>query len=236
MAVENDNNKNLNIKMLITKIKNENQHHILEKLTFQHESNRLYLAGYTENIDPKKKDTIGTIHIYGTYNEKKAKREKYDVKIYKNNDKNTLYCSCPDCKFNGVKNNTSCKHICFIVLCILKIYDPIFFETKILSEEQIKTLITLLTSKKIFDDKSLVKNFDVMSLDMYRKFTREISQDDECPICYNTLFELHNTNICCMDCKNEVHFDCMSVWLERNNTCVFCRSDSWKYFNSVKNG
>ena len=215
---------------------NPYQKAILNKVLTREEDDKIYLAGYNPNTDPKKKDIIGTIHIYGTYSYKKNKRETYEVKIYNKSPKGTLYCSCADCKFNGVKNGTSCKHISFIVTKILKLYDLNFFITKILTENQIAELINKLTSGNVLNDKDIIKKLEKITIDTYRAFVKEITEEDECPICCGSLIEDHKTNVCCLQCKNEVHFECVGIWLERHNTCVYCRSETWKDFNFVKNG
>ena len=221
---------------LYNNITNPKQKEILNKVLTRDENDRIYMAGYNANVDAKKPDILGTVHIYGTYNFKKGKRETYEVKIYKKSPKGTLYCSCADCKFNGVKNNTSCKHISFIVTKILKLYDETFFINKTLTEQQITELIGKLTNNQVLNDKDIVKILEKITIDTYRAFTKNITEDDDCPICCGALAPEHKTNLCCISCKNEVHLECMSVWLERNNTCVYCRSDTWKHFNQVKNG
>jgi hypothetical protein len=225
-----------NLRQLIDHIDNEYQHAILNKLLTRAEEDKIYLSGYEPNVDPKKKDVIGTIKVWGSI--RKGAREAYDVKIYKNNpDKGTLYCSCADCKFNGTKKSSSCKHISFVITRILKLFDVNFFLTKQLTEEQVAILISKLTTDTILKDTDLTKISKTVSLADYKNFTKDVSGLD-CSICCMSLEEdREQNNVACITCKNEIHLECISVWLERpENKCIYCRSDSWKYLNKVKNG
>ena len=226
----------LTLQQLINHIDNNYQQSILNKLLTRAEEDKIYLSGYEPNIDPKKKDVIGTIKVWGSL--KKGVRESYDVKIYKNNpEKGTLYCSCADCKFNGVKKHTSCKHISFVIIRILKLLDVNFFNTKQLNESQVAQLIAKLTTDTVLKDTDITKISRIISLADYKIFTKD-NCDLDCAICCLSLEDDRNqNNVACLNCKNEIHLECISVWLERpSNTCIFCRSDSWKYLNKVKDG
>jgi len=235
MAAANDQTVYPTLHQLIDHIDNDYQKAILNKLLTRAEEDKIYLSGYVSNIDPRKREIVGTIKVWGSM--KKGVREAYDVKIYNNSpEKGTLYCSCADCKFNGVKRASSCKHISFVVIRILKLYDTNFFATKQLTNDQILTLIAKLTTDTVLKDVDLTKVSRTVSLDDYKQFTKDVVGLD-CPICCISLEEDRNVNnVACITCKNEIHLDCMSVWLEKSNCCVFCRSDSWKYLNKVKDG
>ena len=236
MAAANDQTIFPNLQQLIPNINNDYQRAILNKLLTRAEEDKIYLSGYEANIDPKKKDVIGTIKVWGSL--KKGVREAYDVKIYKNNpEKGSLYCSCADCKFNGVKKSSSCKHISFVIVRILNLLDVNYFSTKQLNESQIAQLIAKLTTDTVLKDIELTKISRSITLSDYKTFTKDNTGLD-CAICCISLEEDRNeNNVACLNCKNEIHLDCISVWLEKpSNTCIFCRSDSWKYLNRVKDG
>lgn len=236
MAAANNQTVFQDLRQLIDHIDNDYQKMILFKLLTRAEEDKIYLSGYEANLDKKKKDVIGTIKVWGSI--RKGSRESYDVKIYKNNpEKGSLYCTCADCKFNGTKKQSSCKHISFVVTRILKLFDVNFFLTKQLTEEHIAILISKLTTDTVLNDKELTKISSTVSLADYKNFTKDIS-GLECSICCMDLNEdREQNNVACISCKNEIHMECISVWLENpNNKCIYCRSDSWKYLNRVKNG
>ena len=214
---------------------NENQYHILTKIVTDVEYSKIYLSDYIANTDVKKKDIIGTVKVLGTYNEKKKIREEYEIKIYKKSDKGTFWCSCADHKFNSVKKGTCCKHICFLVCKVMKLLDVEFFKTKTLTQEQIDALIQKLTSDTIWKDSTITKEFDKITLELFKNFSKQI--DDACPICFNDLEENEKPLLlACPTCHNYTHKECIEIWLEKQQRCVLCKSDVWKNYDKVKNG
>ena len=214
---------------------NEHQKEIFSKILTNSEYSKLYLSNYEPNIDPKKNDTYGTIKVLGTYNFKKAERELYSIKIYKESEKGTFWCSCPDHKFNSSKKNTVCKHICFIVCKILKYLNVDFFTNKTLSEEQINTLIKKLTSNDMTEiDKSLIKKFVapiIITKESFMNFVKQIDAGDDCPICFESIND--KTKLACPSCHNYIHEECALVCLETRNTCLFCMDDIWKNYKKL---
>jgi hypothetical protein len=52
-----------------------------------------------------------------------------------------------------------------------------------------------------------------------------------CAICFDEMHKAaKDTILSCPDCHNNIHFECMRVWLEKNITCVYCRSDVWRQY------
>jgi len=232
-SIENDFNslaikepKSLND--LIHDISNPYQKDILERLLISNEESQIYLSEFDTNT---KKVTL-----LGTYNHKKNKREAYEVKIY-DSGKCSFWCSCPYHKFKSSKENTVCKHICFLVCKIAKHYSTEFFESKIIDKDVLDTLIDKLNGNDIWKDKCVCKKLSLLKKDHFHNYSKEIEKDDMCPICYDE-FNIHQLNgvISCPSCENYIHTECMNVWLERHNTCVYCRSDIWKYYKTVESG
>ena len=237
-ALEDKSTVNQSIKtiqQLLPHIQNDYQYQILTKIISDVEYSKIYLSDYEPNTDVKKKDIIGTIKILGTYNEKKKLREEYEVKIYKDSPKGTFWCNCADHKFNSSKKGTSCKHICFLVCKVMKIFDLNFFATKKLNQLQIDALIQKLTSDSLWKDSSLAKEFEKITLDTFKNFMKQL--EDCCPICFNDLEENEKPILlACPTCHNYTHKECMEVWLEKQQRCVLCKSDIWGNYAKVKTG
>ena len=142
-------------------------------------------------------------------------------------------CSCPDFKFNSKNKNIVCKHICFLICKVAKILKPYFYETKILNDDDFNALITKLTSENIWTDSAITKNIEKITMELFTQFTKPIA--DSCPICFNDLTENDKHIILsCPCCKNYVHTECIEVWMEKKMECVFCRSDCWDKYVSIK--
>ena len=117
----------------------------------------------------------------------------------------------------------------------MKILDVEFFKTKNFTQEQIDVLIQKLTSDTIWKDVSITKEFDKITVEIFKNFSKQI--DDSCPICFNDLEENEKPLLlACPTCHNYTHGECMSIWLEKQQRCVLCKSDVWKYYDKVKNG
>ena len=154
---------------------------------------------------------------------------------------NTLKCNCQD-SFNCFINNLYCKHLCFVLIKIGKIFnDEIFLRDALLEEECIKIILRLnincsnepdiifnyLTEKfKIKKESISIKKFQPLD-------NCKINIKDDCPICY---LELDNTNntLKCPECKNYIHKECIKKWLLYNKNCALCRSEIWAEYNHIK--
>ena len=223
--------KPTNINQLMKMLTNEAQVKSLEKLLHTNECDHVYLEQYETNTltDKKHINIQGTFSLLGAMNAK-GTRDNHNVKMYKDR---TFWCSCPDHKFNSVKKKMYCKHICFIVCKVGKILDPSFFETKILTPEQFDSLIAKAQdTTKLICDTTICRPPAEITSSYFKGTTKEITDDDVCPICFDALQSPSSSNnnplLSCPSCKNYVHKECMSVWLERKDTCVYCRSDVWK--------
>lgn len=196
---------------------------------------KVYLQGYTNNIDEGKKNLIGTIKILGQYNFQKKERESYNIKIL-TNEENTFWCSCIDHKLNSVKKGTVCKHISFIVCKVMKVFNLDFFDSKKLSETKLEELIAKFSDKSdLWKNKDYVRDIKQLTIDTFKLFPEPI--DDVCTFCYD---QMNNDDkpksVCCPSCKHCYHSECMDIWLENYLRCSICSSDIWKHYTSVKNG
>lgn len=197
----------------ISNIDNDIQSEIILKL-FCGYSGDMYLEDYNQH------DNLMQIHMLGS--KKNNKREKYTITI-KNN---RCACTCKDFQFRSKKLNIVCKHITFIICKVSHILDYHFFETKQLTEPQITKIQTILSNNAIW------KNRQISVKDINKEFftnTKDHDPTDTCPICYECLT---STLVSCPQCKNYIHKECMDIWLETKNTCVFCRSYDWKNYVS----
>ena len=115
---------------------NKNQYFILS--TLRNEENKILLENYTKNTNNIKKN----INIEGIFFVKSETERIYEIKVYKHgmNEKGSFSCNCPDYKFNSKKKNIVCKHICYIVCNVAKIFDLSYFENKQLTLNQFNIL------------------------------------------------------------------------------------------------
>ena len=160
----------------------------------------------------------------------------YEISI--NVENGSLWCNCPDMKSFSKRFDCICKHCCFVILKIGKIFDSNVIKNKKLEENHIEMITDRLQSQ--IELKNVELSLKFMSMKepqpLYKnhyKFDstdKPINEEDECPICYDYL------NVgevkCCLDCKNYIHTNCMNKWLETKKTCVLCRSTCWSQLNN----
>lgn len=202
-------------------------------------------------IDLKKQEDKNIFLISG------STKNVYEVVL--NNRK--FECSCPDAKTWSKRHHVVCKHICFVLFRVSKMFVKLgeniyfgydleqsssFFETHKLNDREQEFMEIFLVKRQFGKDvmnddlkgKYLerLSNGPTTSL-LFQKSTKILETSDECPICYDVLL---NDDIkiemllSCPDCKNYVHPKCMEKWLEYNKTCVYCRSDIWTKLNEKK--
>jgi hypothetical protein len=219
------------ISELLTRLTNEAQKQALQRLLYRDESNQVYLSAYQSNPTRlgRTGDVEGTFTILGTI--RHGTRESYTVKWYRlTSTKPSFWCNCPDHKFNSNKKNMVCKHICFLVTRVGRILDPAFFEGKRLTAEQHTQLLEIVGNAAMFQNVPIVPVTPrETQRDVFMECRKPVEADDSCPICYDSMIETACLN--CPTCSNNVHRDCMEVWLERNRTCVYCRSTVWSAWN-----
>lgn len=238
------------INELIALVSNTHQKDTLIKISPSYaraEEDQIYMNSFTLNTSTERRlqNVAGTFEILGCM--RKGVRTHYDIKLFKpnTNEKGSFWCNCSDHKFNSSKQNKVCKHICFVVCKLGKILDPNFFETKQLSEEHFQKILEKATDTNTFRDCTLCRVPDTVTIELFQEKKKTITEDDTCPICYDAFTEninefnntnnlsLVNTCLSCPNCYNYVHKECMHVWLERKDTCVYCRNDIWKKYKTA---
>jgi uncharacterized Zn finger protein len=194
-------------------------------------------------ISKKQKERINKAHYQCLYLlEKNLTEKSIEIKLTGStlniytitiNDLN-ITCDCPDI-YQCNKYNLYCKHICFVICMIGKIYSTDIFMNKKLKEEDKYIIISKLFN--IFDDPNIVchmllEKYNILKLKMKPSEAR--NKEEECSICYNKLdTDLYTCNVC----SNAIHNTCMDIWIKTNNTCVFCRNTiekESKYLNISK--
>ena len=100
-----------------------------------------------------------------------------------------------------------------------------------------KFLQVNLSSSRVLNEESLALQQEVKQeekqevekpKDQFSICHKSISEEDECPICYDSLLQGEVKS--CPSCYNSIHADCIRKWLETRSTCVLCRSDVWRLF------
>lgn len=226
---------------LINSIENSYQVDNLNKILLNSEKDKIYFKDYNINTSKttKNKNLIGTIGVLGTFNHSKNKRENYDIKIFNDLEDETFTCSCCDFKFNSKKKNTVCKHICFVICKIGKIYDTSFFITKKLNNEHLNILINKLSDVNIYNDKSIAKKVQTFNYNSFFNFTDYKENECSCIVCYTEVLqdEIDNNKcISCPKCNQIFHKECMDVWLEEHTKCAYCNTENiWNHFDELEN-
>jgi len=165
-------------------------------------------------------------------------------------------CNCPDAKPWSKKHHVVCKHICFVLFRVIKLFyklgsnvymgwdidsPTLFFDTHKLSEKEQDYIDKFLLRKQFGNDvmnddlkKKYLEKLSIQSGTLFTKSTKMLETTDECPICYDVLLNEEiklEQLLSCPDCKNYVHPKCMEKWLEYNKSCVYCRSEIWVKLN-----
>lgn len=204
---ESEQNK---ITHLICEITNDKLSEIVLKL-FSGESD--YSLMYLSDINVS--ESIVNIKLLGS--KRKQSRETYDIEI--NFEQRKIGCSCKDYTFRCQKNGIVCKHITFLVTKVANIYDVKYFNTTILSDDNVKTLKEVLNTNTLNTSSVSIKGINKD----FKSSNKEFNEREVCPICCDC-FQTKNECLSCPECKNFVHKNCFDVWFENSNKCVYCRS------------
>ncbi len=218
------------------RLDNPNQYEILNRIRPNHNrwdprnTRDVFLSSYTPNTstDRKKANIEGEFAVLGTL--RKGERESYKVTWYKQGSqvRGSFWCSCPDQKFNGSKKNIYCKHISFLICRMANLYDPEIFSTKQLSSDNHEAFKQKVTNAAVLQQVQPPPHVVPTATNVFSECGKAVEEGDSCPICYD---DLANTVLLgCPTCKNNIHKECMEVWLERNQTCVYCRSTAWTHY------
>lgn len=155
-----------------------------------------------------------------------------------------FYCNCPDSKSHAKRHNALCKHICFVIFKVLK--DSVnkdntdLFKTHSVNVEERDKIIGKILKINICEDndftnKHLINKYekikDINPEDLF-KVTKDITLDEDCPICYDELKELTSCAQC-PSCRNVLHVKCIKKWLNSGKiSCPYCRSAAWENYGS----
>ena len=137
-----------------------------------------------------------------------------------------IRCDCPDS--HNKSEILFCKHICFVICIVGKIYDNNIFVSRKLNEED-KSYIIFRIFNAAKDTnflcdflKEKYSNLKYKMIDEGNISANTRNIEDDCTICYNHMKE---TDVyTCSECLNSVHKECLKIWLKENNICIFCRS------------
>ena len=214
---------------LVDHITNVHQKQCLLKLILRNEENEMYLVETEENMNRtgRGSDVEASFTILGTV--RHGTRETYTVKWYRWRPTLTksFWCNCPDHKFNSSRKNMVCKHICFLVARVARMLDPAFFTNHVFTRAQHEEFrralnVNAIHRVSVFPTPSPLH---ITGRALFLECRKPVEESDVCPICYDSMAgECPN----CPTCSNNVHRACMEVWLERNRTCVYCRSGVWE--------
>jgi hypothetical protein len=156
-----------------------------------------------------------------------SKKSVYTLQLH---DNGKLWCDCPDMKVHCRKHSCVCKHVVFLLVRVLKHYDSEFFRTLVLTPDHVTMLqeradnLAMGVDEQIMN-MSLCEKYKTLKSDPF-EYTKPISEDDECSICYDALA---GAVVGCPTCNNGFHKKCMEKWLQSSihQTCVYCRSSAW---------
>jgi len=155
----------------------------------------------------------------------------YDVIIRK-----VATCSCPD----HAKGNL-CKHILFVLLKVMSldnksplIYQAAWIETELIEMfEQMNRRYrqlggTVLANRAVQESfAKLGKGEEEEEKDIGGVVRKQIDQEDDCPVCFDTLQNNSLTTVYCRGrCGANFHKNCIEHWLQQNQqnpTCPMCR-------------
>lgn len=132
-------------------------------------------------------------------------------------------CTCPDCKYRGMK----CKHIYFVLIKILKLTD----DKNSFTNEELKVLIK---KKDITDgikvDNSILIKYKKCVDGSIEQIPIKPRTDDLCPICMDDITNGEEYESCQWSCGNCVHVDCFDVWKTKqgNDDCIVCKTSFYK--------
>ena len=151
-------------------------------------------------------------------------------------------CTCPD-----YGKGNLCKHIIFILHRVLKVsrHSPLIYQQALLTSELNEIFanadaqnndLSILAEQPIRDAyHATTGDPSVVIPTMKSKIEQKpMTDDDECPICFESMMnEKNNIIFCTRSCGNNIHKNCFEKWrqaklsMNESVTCPFCRIE-WK--------
>jgi len=202
------------------------QQEILRKILFTNESERIYINSYTGSLsDGTNGEAMGKFLVNGSL--RKQVRECYQLTLHLSGN---IKCTCPDAIYNGIRYNTFCKHACFLICRVFNLFDADIFKNLALSSEQLSKVLVdcaTLSTESVNTVVSVSMNTSSSAFTCV-----ENPPDWICAICYDDTPPILSNLAQCPDCNKSVHRNCMMVWLENHNTCIYCRSMIWQKYKN----
>lgn len=152
-------------------------------------------------------------------------------------DDGDINCDCPDSSSWAARCDCKCKHCCFVWIRVMGQDGTTILDNSQININEICQSLSL----------NFTQNNRLVNMEFHKRYTKskitgncvnhsasdkfivskEIDEDDDCPICFESLCG----NIECQQCptcNNIIHTRCMKKWLQvGNKTCVYCRSKVW---------
>lgn len=170
----------------------------------------------------------------------------------------TFRCNCPDGAGYCSSRNVLCKHSCFVLYKVLKVFD---------FKEPESTFLTDLTLRDVEYEKiysglmNLFQRFGSAEgveqeliqtefLEKYKNIKTEMNSkvhtktkfdcdgqcsNEMCSICFSEFEEADmEQTLKCPSCNNNFHKECIVKWLKTGrNTCALCRSPVWEEYKTT---
>lgn len=155
------------------------------------------------------------------------KRKTYIININENTKK--VSCSCQDFTFRCLKNNFVCKHITFLICKIVNIFDVEYFNTLILSDDNLQKIKNVLFNEITWNNGTI----SIKGINKDYNLTKNIDCTEKCMICFD-FYKSDDIVINCPRCKNYIHKKCIDIWLSYNKNCVWCRQPWDNYVKNVE--
>jgi len=155
-----------------------------------------------------------------------------------------MTCGCPDALMHCPRQGCVCKHVCYILLRVLRHPDlgPLRADDVETLRRRSALLRTATRDPRLEPGEEPARRPVIGVKAPHAADTRfgdtarvQMDAGDLCPICHDDIVEqdkLHDTNplVVCPVCKVLVHKRCQKRWLafDKRKSCCNCRSDVWK--------
>lgn len=232
----------------------------LMRLKLRHADDQMYFVNFERvNVTrgtARQKAVVGKFTILGAVGTR-GERSCYTVTLSDparmEPDGRTFDCDCPAHRFQRGGGYAACKHICFVLCRVVGYISELFFQTYRLDDAEVQMVLqqmsasreTILQSVEASRHSSQIamggagagsgegEETETISRSNFLSSKRSL-ENIECPICFELVVD-GTGRVNCPDCENHVHKECMEVWLTRKDTCVYCRSSKWRYFDDCVN-
>lgn len=219
---DNQSDDSNSITKLIDTVKSDYQSNIILNL-FTDISNKMYLVDHREDVYNIEVDVLGS---------KKTKNSREMYTIVFNKSSNNFTCNCKDFTFRSKSHGIVCKHITFIVCKVLLVLDPVFFDTKNLSDYDEKKMLNIIGNSKIWYNNNI--SIKHINSEFKSNKKRVLDINEQCPICCDCFS--NKETVSCPECFNYVHKDCIDIWMTKSNKCIYCRNSVWSnYIKDIDN-